>query len=246
MPESIKVRPMDILAGGVAELGLDLSDHQLDQFERYYRELTAWNKRVNLTAITVYRDVQVRHFLDSLTVLLAVPDGLPSGTRIIDIGAGAGFPGVPLKLAFPDIHLTSVESAGKKARFLEHLVDNLALTGVGVLTGRAEQLARRVELREGFDLVVSRGVGGLSALLEYSLPYCRQGGRLALLRGRDVEREIGGASGALEVLGGRTAGIHPVRVAGLDDGRVVLSVEKVHATPEKYPRRPGMPAKRPL
>ncbi len=246
MLECDAVRPMDVLAGRVAELGLDLSVNQLDQFQSYYRELTAWNERVNLTAITEYQEVQVKHFLDSLATLLALPAGLAPGTKLIDVGAGAGFPGVPLKLAFPGVHLSLVESTAKKARFLEFLPDVLNLTGVRVLAGRAEQLAHQSELREGFDLVVSRGVAGLPTLLEYSLPFCRLGGRVALLRRGDMDREAAGASRALEELGGRVKDVHPVKVTGLDDGRVVLLLEKVRATPDKYPRRPGMPAKRPL
>ena len=168
-----------------------------DQFQSYYRELTAWNERVNLTAITEYQEVQVKHFLDSLATLLALPAGLAPGTKLIDVGAGAGFPGVPLKLAFPGVHLSLVESTAKKARFLEFLPDVLNLTGVRVLAGRAEQLAHQSELREGFDLVVSRGVAGLPTLLEYSLPFCRLGGRVALLRRGDMDREAAGASRAM-------------------------------------------------
>ena len=237
--------PMAILARGAIELGVELSPRQLEQFETYYRELADWNQRVNLTAIVEYEEVQVRHFLDSLTVLKALPDGPPTSLRIVDVGAGAGFPGLPLKLAFPEIHLVLVESVGKKARFLEHLVDVLGLSGVEVLAKRAEELAHRAELRESSDLAVSRGVARLATLLEYCLPFCRLGGRTVLLK-RGIEQELVGASHALEALGGHPAGVFPVRVTGLTDGRVVLVVDKVNATPDQYPRRPGMPAKRPL
>ena len=238
--------PMALLCGGAAELGLDLNARQVRQFESYYLELAAWNQRVNLTSVTGYEEVQVKHFLDSLSVLQALPAGLPPGARLADVGAGAGFPGLPLKLAFPDIHLSLMESTGKKTRFLAHLVEVLGLSGVEVLIGRAEELAHRSELRESFHLVVSRGVARLPILLEYTLPFCRQGGRAALPRRGEVDREAADASKALDVLGGRVSGIHPVSVTGLDDGRVVLLLEKVGPTPDQYPRRPGIPAKRPL
>jgi 16S rRNA (guanine527-N7)-methyltransferase len=200
---------------------------------------------VNLTAITGHREVQVKHFLDSFTVLLAYPAGLPSTARLVDVGAGAGFPSLPLKLLYPDLRVSLVESTGKKTQFLEHLIGVLGLSGVEVWKGRAEELAHSPELREGFDLVLSRGVAKLPTLLEYTLPFCRLGGRVALLK-RGVEEEIAGAARALDALGGRLDQTYPVRVTGLTDNRVVVAVDKVRSTPPEYPRRPGMPAKRPL
>ena len=205
---------------------------QLEQFEIYYRELADWNRRVNLTAITEYREVQVKHFLDSLSAYLAFPKGPTSCIRLVDVGAGGGFPGLPLKLALPDIHLVLVESVGKKSRFLEHLVEALGLSGVEVRTGRAEQLAHHAQLRESFQLAVSRGVAKLSTLLEYTLPFCCVGGRVALLK-RGIKEELSGASRALDALGGRLGDIYPVRVHGLDDGRVIVLVDKVEATPDR-------------
>ncbi len=238
-------QPMELLVCGASKLGLRLTAQQLEQFEIYYQELADWNRRINLTAITEYEEVQVKHFLDSLSVYLAFPKGPTSSVRLIDVGSGAGFPGLPLKLALPDIHLSLVESVGKKARFLDHLVTRLELSGVEVLTGRAEELAHQSELRESCDLAVSRGVAKLSTLLEYTLPFCRLGGRVALSK-RNIEKELAGAAGALEVLGGCLGHIYPVQVSGLDDDRVVVSVDKIEATPDGYPRRPGIPAKRPL
>ena len=152
---------MELLDRGASELDLELTPQQLEQFEIYYRELADWNRRVNLTAITDYREVQVKHFLDSLSAYLAFPRISTCRVRLVDVGTGAGFPGVPLKLAFPQIHLVLVESVGKKSRFLEHLVEVLGLSSVEVSTGRAEELARTSEFRESFDLVVSRGVAKL-------------------------------------------------------------------------------------
>ncbi len=237
---------MEILALGAAQLGLALTPRQLDQFEAYNHELALWNQRVNLTSITRYPEVQSRHFVDSLTVCLAFPGGMAQQLRIVDVGTGAGFPGLPLKLVFPDIQLSLVESVGKKARFLEHLVATLGLAGVEVHTARAEELAHRPELRETFDLAVSRGVASVPVLLEYTLPFCCLGGRVALLKHGGIEDELSGATPALDLLGGRLEKVHPVRVTGLAGGRVVVAFEKVYSTPAKYPRRPGMPAKRPL
>ena len=236
---------MELLGRGAAGLGLALTAQQLEQFEIYYRELVDWNRRVNLTAITEYREVQVRHFLDSLSTHLAFPRGPTCSIRLVDVGAGGGFPGLPLKLAIPKIHLVLVESVGKKARFLEHLVEVLALSGVEIQNGRAEQLAHQAELRESFDLVVSRGVAKLSTLLEYTLPFCRVGGRVVLLK-RGIEDELAVAARTLDLLGGRLVDIYPVLIPGLNDGRVIVSVDKVEATPDRYPRRPGLPVKRPL
>ena len=237
---------MELLARSVPGLGLELSDGQLAQFEVYYRELADWNQRMNLTSVIDYTEVQVKHFLDSLTLAPALGGGLKAGTRVVDVGAGAGFPGLPLKLAYPDIHLSLVEATGKKADFLRHLVTALELPDVAVYTGRAEELAHRPELRAGFDLTLARGVAKLPALLEYTLPFTRRGGRVAAWKRGAIERELDAAQRAMQILGGRLERIYPVKASGLTDNRIVLTVEKIKATPGAYPRRPGMPAKQPL
>ena len=244
---------MELLRRGADCLGVPLSKTQLEQFDLYYRELAEWNARVNLTAISGYEQTQVRHFLDSLTVCLALGnDGeatsLPTeGLRnVADIGSGAGFPGLPFKLAFPGIQLHLVESVGKKTAFLEHLVGALGLDGVTVHTGRAETLAREDALRESFDLVLVRGVARLSLLLEYALPLCRIGGNAVALKHGGLEAEIAEAEFALSELGGQVAGIFPVTLEGLTDNRVVAAFGKAAPTPDRYPRRAGIPSKRPL
>ena len=244
---------MPLLAKGAMSLGIRLSDRQLAQFELFYRELEAWNQRANLTAITGFEETQVRHFLDSLTVCLPFRrdecsplDGLPGVGRMVDVGSGAGFPGLPLKLVFPGIELHLVESVGKKTDFLEHVVGRLGLDGVTVHQGRAENLARLPKLRERFDLALVRGVARMSLLLEYTLPFCRVGGRVVAHKHGGLEDELSASDCALSELGGRLAGVYPVTLEGLTDNRVVVAFEKTAPTPDRYPRRVGIPAKRPL
>ena len=239
---------MELLARGASELGLALDAAQLAQFETYYRELADWNGRMNLTSVIDYEEVQVKHFLDSLTVLPALGSPLPPNAKVVDVGAGAGFPGLPLNLACPGIHLTLVESTGKKANFLRHVVETLDLAGVEVYTGRAEELAHRPELRGSCDLTLARGLARLPTLLEYTLPFTRQGGLVAAWKhgGEGLRAELDSARKALQILGGRVKSIYPVKATGLEDNRVVVIVEKVRETPDDYPRRPGVPRKQPL
>ncbi|MBI2172449.1 MAG: 16S rRNA (guanine(527)-N(7))-methyltransferase RsmG [Chloroflexi bacterium] len=235
-----------LLAEGAAKLRLSLSPAQLAQFTRYREELLAWNHRVNLTAITDPQEVERLHFLDSLTVSLAMPSPVPPGYRVCDVGAGAGFPGLPLKIALPQIGLALVEATAKRTAFLVRLVSALALDGVAIHTGRAEELAHQPELRETFDLVTARAVAELPVLLELTLPFCAIGGRAVLLKKGDISQEVASAAKALEELGGRLANLTPVPEDLLPGGRTLVVVEKTSPSPVKYPRRPGMPAKRPL
>ncbi len=234
---------MERLIAGVASLGLCLTPKQVEQFETYYRELIHWNRRVNLTAIVDYEEVQIKHFLDSLTIALAVGD--MSCWRILDLGAGAGLPGVPLKIAFPAIRLALLDSVGKKTGFLEHLVARLSLGDVEVITGRAEDLARDEGYREKFDLVVSRGVAKLPTLVELALPFCARGGCFIAQKKGEVEGEIEVARRAIDILGGRLREVKKVTLEGLGE-RALVIIEKQSATPQGYPRRAGIPSKRPL
>lgn len=239
---------MEPLSRGATELGLSLDANQLEQFETYYRELADWNQRMNLTSVIDYGEVQVKHFLDSLTLLPALAHCLPTDARLVDVGAGAGFPGLPLKLVCPAIGLVLVESTGKKANFLRHVVDTLDLTGVEVHTGRAEDLAHRPELRASCNLALARGLARLPTLLECTLPFTRNGGLVAAWKhgGDGLRDELATARNALQFLGGRVQSIYPVKATGLEDNRVVVIVEKVRQTPEEYPRRSGVPRKQPL
>ena len=227
-------------------MGVTLSEEQLDQFEIYFHELADWNQRANLTAITGYEDVQVKHFLDSLTICLTAREYLAGPVRVMDVGAGAGLPGLALKLAFPEIKLALLESVKKKSAFLHHIVDELGLEDVSVYTGRAEDLAREKDLRDAFDLVVVRALAKLPLLLELSLPFCKTGGRLIALKHGGDWTEQESAADALKELGGQIERVSTVLIEGLTDDRIVISVEKTGPTPSRYPRAVGIPGKRPL
>jgi len=236
-----------LLEQEASRLGFSLQQGQLDLFRRYYRELLAWNERVNLTAILEWEAVQLQHFLDSLTCALVLPpESGHSPYTIVDVGAGAGFPGLPLKILLPHARLALVESVRKKATFLRHAVQALGMGDVEVLVVRAEEAGRSLSHREAYDLAVSRAVAALPTLVEYCLPLVRVGGLFVAPKGREVETEVVAAGRALEELGGRLREMRPLQLPGLEGPRHLVVVEKVSPTPERFPRRPGMPAKRPL
>ena len=238
---------MEILAEQAQRLGLHLTPTQLGQFAEYTRLLSEGNRRANLTAVTDADDVQVRHYLDSLTAVLAVPQW-PDGTRVVDIGAGAGFPGVPLKIAFPGLQVTLAESVGKKARFMQELVEHLDLPGVEVLTVRGEELGRTYGYRAGFDVALARGVARMPVLIEYGLPLCKLGGHLLAWKGKDGPAEARDATNALAEVGGAVVKVQSVNALSppLPADRWLVAVQKTEPTPERYPRRIGVPAKDPL
>ena len=237
---------MELLISGARELALNLTPEQVEGFETYHRELISWNQRMNLTAIVDYEETQIKHFLDSLTTAMVIPEAVLSSGRMADVGAGGGFPGVPLKLVYPGMHLTLLESVGKKTTFLEHLVDALGLSDIQVRTGRAEDLALDPQLRDSFDVVVSRGVARMRVLMEITLPFCRVGGRVITLKKGDIGPEIETSLHSMHVLGGRLRETRSVDVQGLRDERCLVVVDKVKPTPAKFPRRPGLPTKHPL
>ena len=241
---------MNLLKTGASQLNVSLSEDQLDQFEIYFQELCDWNKRANLTAIVQYDAVQIKHFLDSLTICLTARNILAGSktvpTRVLDVGTGAGLPGLALKIAFPEIKLTLVDSVSKKTSFVTHMLEKLNLNGVSVHTGRSETLARESGLRDSFDLVVVRALAKLPLLLELCLPFCKIGGKLVALKHGGDWSEQESATNALKQLGGQIERVSTVLVNGLTDDRVVISVEKIQRTPERYPRAIGVPQKRPL
>ncbi len=228
-----------------AGLGLSLSSNALEPFRRYQQALEQWNQRANLTAITGYEEVFSLHFLDSLSTLLALPNG-SNTIRLLDVGAGAGFPGLPLKLAKPDLQLTLLEATAKKTAFLDALVTELGLESVTVLTGRAEAAAHVAAHREQYGAVVSRGVAKLATLAEYLLPFCKVGGLAIAMKQGDIAGELTEAERAIGLLGGVLQETVAVDLPGLPPGRQLVVMRKAHATPPAYPRRTGLPAKRPL
>lgn len=240
---------MERLITGATKLGINLTPVQTEQFETFYRLLADWNRHINLTSVIDYEEVQVKHFLDSLTVVLAVRDAIVDSVAdlyMLDVGAGAGLPGIPLKLVLPHTRLVLLDSVGKKTDFLRELVNRLALDGVEVLTARAEDAAHQAAYREKFDLVLARALARLPVALELTLPFCRTHGITVHQKKGDIAGELAEARAAINILGGRLKGVLPVELQELPDSRRLVVIEKVNPTPAKYPRRAGMPQKRPL
>ena len=235
----------DILALGAESLGITLTGTQKSQYVRYYAELVRWNRRVNLTAVTEWEEAQMRHFLDSLSAAQPLPPFMLRSGAFIDVGSGGGFPGIPMKLAFPGMVGTLLDSTAKKTAFLAHACDVLGLQYMTVCTSRAETAARDAGMREKFDIAFARAVAEVAALAELTLPFVRVGGLVVMHKKADIAEELQRAAGAIETLGGSLRNVVPVSLPGLNDRSLVV-LEKQGATPELYPRRPGMPAKRPL
>ncbi len=217
------------------------------QFLTFYELLVEWNRRMNLTTITEFDDVVTKHFLDSLCLIRAVPDlSGPASRDIIDVGTGAGFPGIPLKIAFPKLNLVLLDSANKKLNFLIELIRQLGLSGVTTVHGRAEDLAHEADFRRQFDLCVSRAVSDLSVLAEYCLPFVKIGGLFVAYKTADVDGEYARAKKAVYLMGGKTAQIIKYQLPATGISRSLVCIEKKKGTPREYPRKAGTPMKNPL
>ncbi|MFO7323003.1 MAG: 16S rRNA (guanine(527)-N(7))-methyltransferase RsmG [Chloroflexota bacterium] len=225
-------------------LDIQLTAEQEAQFTTYARELQIWNERTNLTAITGDAEIRVRHFLDSLTVARATP--LTPGLRLIDVGSGAGFPGLPLAIAFPQLSVTLLEATGKKIAFLDHMIATLGLQNVTTVNLRAEEAGQDSRHRENYDVAVARAVARLPSLLEYLLPLTSIGGVCIAMKGRTAREEARDSARALSVLGGQLLEIASVQLPEVDEPHHLIVVRKVKATPAGYPRKPGIPTRKPL
>jgi 16S rRNA (guanine527-N7)-methyltransferase len=226
------------------QLGLHLTRSQLSALSLYERELVDWNTRFNLTAIRDPQEIHIKHFLDSLTCLMALRESPIE--QLVDIGTGAGFPGIPIRIIYPKIRLTLVESVGKKAEFCRHVVNILELQGVEVVQERAETLGQNPSYRERFDWAVARAVALLPVLVEYLLPLVHVGGSMLAMKGENGPAEAHSAERAMRVLGGHLRQLIPVTLPGVAEERYLVVIDKVAATPNGYPRNVGVPAKRPL
>jgi 16S rRNA (guanine527-N7)-methyltransferase len=236
---------MDELAKVIRhQLGLRLSGVQLEALSVYERELIDWNLRYNLTAITNQQEIRIKHFLDSFTCMLAMRD--TPLDRVIDIGTGAGFPGLPLKIIYPSMYLTLADSVGKKVDFCRHMVNRLSLERVEIIQERAEALGQMTGYREKYDWALARAVAILPVLSEYLLPLVRVGGRVLAMKGESGPAEAHAAEHSLRLLGGHLRQLIPVTLPGVVEERYLVIIDKVAATPNGYPRRVGIPSKHPL
>lgn len=235
-------------------MGLALAPAQAAAFEKYTDALLDWNQRFNLTAVTEREQVITRHYLDSLALLpalasldnIGVPALLGQNLRAVDVGAGAGLPGLALRIAWTRLRISLIEATGKKVRFMEHVAGLLGLGDVELIQGRAEELALRAPHRAAYDLVMARAVAPLPTLVEYLLPLARRGGRVVAYKGSAAHEEALAAEHAIHLLGGRLRKLVPMEIPGLAETRVLVIIDKVSQTPEGYPRGRGLPRKQPL
>ncbi|MEJ5310276.1 MAG: 16S rRNA (guanine(527)-N(7))-methyltransferase RsmG [Anaerolineae bacterium] len=238
---------MQQLIEGARDLQIRLTPEHLEALGAYQRALVEWNEQFNLTAITDDVGIQVRHFLDSLSCFQALESGERfSGKQVIDVGTGAGFPGLPLKLLCPGMKLTLLEATAKKVSFLEHVTAHLKMHDVTIKQGRAEELGQQPEHREHYDWAIARAVADMPILAEYLLPLVKVGGRVLAQKGEGAPAEVQRGEWAIQQLGGRVRRLVPIELRGLAETRYLVILDKVAATPPQYPRRPGMPNKRPL
>ena len=234
----------NVLTEKVKELSIVLNDKQIQQFEQYYNILVEWNKVMNLTAITEYEEVVEKHFLDSLTIVNA--SHVKKIETLIDVGTGAGFPGIPLKIAFPHLKVTLLDSLNKRIKFLNEVINLLELNDIKAIHGRAEDYAKQAEYREQYDICVSRAVANLATLSEYCLPYVKVDGLFVPYKSGEIDEELKSSEKAVSILGGKVEEVVKFQLPGTDIGRSFVKIHKIKETKKKYPRKAGMPTKEPL
>lgn len=232
------------LTTGCEKIGVSLTEEQLNQFIKYYELLVEWNSFMNLTAITEFDEVVTKHFVDSISLIKAVDLNKP--LSVIDIGTGAGFPGIPLKIAFPELKITLLDSLNKRIKFLDEVISQLGLKEIEAIHGRAEDAAKSEDLRENFDLCVSRAVANLSTLSEYCLPFVKVGGIFVSYKSEKITEEMKMAEKAISVLGGEYLNQVEFTLPDSDIYRNLFMIEKKKISPKKYPRKAGLPSKEPI
>lgn len=228
----------------LALLGIQLTEKQKQQFDKFYELLVEWNKVMNLTGITEYEEVNEKHFVDSVALVKAV--SLNKKQNLIDVGTGAGFPGIPLKIVFPHLKVTLLDSLNKRIKFLDTVIEELGLEHIETIHGRAEDFAKQADYREQYDICVSRAVANLATLSEYCLPYVKIGGLFIPYKSGEIEEELSHSEKAIKILGGKLDQVIKFELPGSEIGRSFVKIEKVKSTAKKYPRKAGLPSKEPL
>lgn len=237
---------MQTLVKDLKEFGIELTKEQQDQFLQYYKLLIEWNSFMNLTAITEFDEVLKKHFVDSVSLICALPDIAQASYEVIDVGTGAGFPGIPLKIVFPELKITLLDSLNKRVQFLNEVIDELSLQQIKAIHGRAEDFAKPEKLREKYDICVSRAVANLATLSEYCLPFVKTGGYFISYKSEKIAEEFEDAKKAIHILGGNYEKQVEFTLPDSDIYRNLFMIKKEKATPVKYPRKAGLPSKEPI
>lgn len=243
MSVNMKIEEFEqILKDYLKEIKIELTKEQIEQFYKYMELLLEWNEKINLTAITEPKEVILKHFVDSLTIVKYIENG----TSLVDMGTGAGFPGIPLKILRPDIKITLVDSLNKRINFLNEVISNLKLKNIETIHSRAEEFGKNKKYRESFDIATSRAVANFSTLSEYLIPLVTKNGKVIYMKGSDVKEELEEAKNAIKILGGKIEEQEDFYLPKSDIKRNIIIVKKVEKTPSRYPRKPGTPSKEPI
>ena len=237
----------NILIDGARRMGINLHEEQIKKFSRYLELLVQWNQKINLTSLKTPQEIIIKHFLDSISCIQTINRYINiEGTSIVDVGTGAGFPGIPVKIVCPSVSLSLLEARKKKTLFLEKIIEEMNFQQVEILNGRAEVFGKRPDYREKFDIALSRAVAILNTLSEYCLPLVRVGGLFVAQKGISYKEEIDKALKTIPLLGGELIGVENIRIPFINQERYLLVIKKTKGTPSKYPRKEGSPQKRPL